>query len=109
MLMFGSFSVFGQADFNGIWDTGEDNTRVEIAEVDGAITGKIISSDNQKAQIGKVILKELKKDGRLWSGRIYAAKRGEWYDVEITPDEDVLKLKISVGFFSKSLEWKKTK
>ena len=38
---------------------------------------------------------------------IYAARRGELHDVEITPNTDVLELKISVGLFSKSLEWKK--
>jgi hypothetical protein len=54
-----------------------------------------------------VILKDLKEDGSRWSGRIYATQRGEWHDVEITPNTDVLELKISVGLFSKSLEWKK--
>ena len=38
---------------------------------------------------------------------IYAARNGEWHDVEIPPNTDVLELKISVGLFSKSLEWKK--
>ena len=102
-----SFSVFAQADLSGVWATGDDNTKIEITEVDGQVTGKIKSSDNQKAKIGKVILKDLKEDGNRWSGRIYAARRGEWHDVEITPNTDALELKIRVGLFSKSLEWKK--
>jgi uncharacterized protein (DUF2147 family) len=106
---FYSFSAFAQADFSGVWATGDDNTKIEISKEDEQITGKIKSSDNQKAKIGKVILKDLKEDGSQWRGRIYAARRGEWHDVKITPKKDVLELKISVGFFSKSLEWKKIK
>ena len=108
IVTFCSFSAFGQANFNGVWATGEDNTKIEISEVDGQITGKIKSSDNKKAKIGKVILKDLQKRGSKWTGSIYAAKRDEWHDVKITPNEDVLKLKISAGVFSKSLEWKKS-
>ena len=106
-LAFNSLAVFGQTDLSGVWDTDNDNTIVEISQVDDRYTGRIKSTDNEKAEIGKVILKDLKENGSEWNGRIYAAKRGEWYDVEITPDEDVLKLKISAGFLSKSVVWKR--
>lgn len=106
---FFSVSVVGQENFNGIWETGEDNTKIEIVEVDGQIIGKIKSSANSKAKIGRVILKDVYKEGSKLKGKIFAAKRGEWFDVEITPNEDVLTLKISKGLFSKSLEWEKTK
>ena len=104
-----SFSAFAQADLSGVWATGDDNTKIEIADVDGQVTGKIKSSDNQNAKIGKVILKDLKEDGNQWKGQIFAARRGEWHNVEIKPKKDVLELIISVGLFSKSLEWKKIK
>jgi uncharacterized protein (DUF2147 family) len=107
IVIFCSLPAFGQADLSGIWATGDDNTIIEISDVDGQFTGKIKSSDNQKAKIGKVILKDLKQNGSKWMGRIFAARRGEWHDVEIKPNKDVLELKISVGFFSKSLEWKR--
>jgi hypothetical protein len=106
---FCSFSVLGQASLNGVWATGEDNTKIEILEVDGQISGKIKSSNNEKAKIGKVILKDLNKKGGKCTGRIFAAKRGEWYDVKITPNKDVLEIKISVGLLSRSVEWKKVK
>jgi hypothetical protein len=109
ILTYCAFPVFGQSDFNGVWATGEDNTTIEISGSDGLITGKIKSSDNKKAKIGRVILKDLQKNGSKWTGRIYAAKRGEWHDVEIMPNGEVLKLKVTAGLFSKSLEWKKIK
>ena len=103
-----SFSVFGQSNLTGTWDTGEDNTIIEITEIEDKPTGKIKSSDNPKAKIGNVILKEVNKNGRIWKGKIYAAKRQEWYDAEITKKGDVLEIQISVGFFRKTVEWKKT-
>lgn len=100
-----SFSVFGQSNLIGTYDTGEDNTKIVISESDGTITGKIKSSDNPKAIIGKVMLKDLRKSGNSWEGKIYAAKRQEWYDAVITSKGNVLEIEISVGFFSKTLEW----
>ncbi len=102
-----STSVIAQSDLEGIWETGQENTKIEIAELNGQLTGKIKSSDNQKATIGKVILKDLKKDGSNWTGRLYAARRGEWYDVEITPNQRILELEIRAGIFSKSVVWKR--
>ena len=103
-----SYCASGQSNITGTWDTGEDNTVIEIIEIDGKPTGKIKASDNPKAKIGKIILKEVKKTGRIWNGKIYAAKRQKWYDAEITHKGDVLEIEISVGFFKKTLEWKKT-
>ena len=102
-----AYSLFGQSNLTGTWDTGEDNTIIEITEIEDKPTGKIKSSDNPKAKIGNVILKEVNKNGRIWKGKIYAAKRQEWYDAEITQKGDVLEIEISVGFFSKTLEWNK--
>lgn len=102
-----SFSAVAQSNLKGIWHTGKENTLIEISQSNGQWTGQIKSSDNEKAQIGKVTLKALKKDGSKWTGKIYAAKRKEWYDVEITPNNDILKLEIDVGLLNKSLEWRK--
>ena len=102
-----AYSLFGQSNLIGTWDTGEDNTIIEITEIDGKPTGKIKSSDNPKAKIGKVILKDVKQKGEIGEGKIYAAKRQEWYDAEITQKGDVLEIEISVGFFSKTVVWKK--
>jgi len=102
-----SISIFGQSNLNGTWGTGEDNTKIEISESDGKVTGKIKSSDNPKATIGNTMLKDLKKSDSSWKGKIYAAKRQEWHDAVLTQKGNILEIKISVGFFSKTVEWKR--
>jgi len=103
-----SFSVSGQCNFIGAWDTKEDNTIIVISESDSNILGKIESSDNPKAAVGKVILKDLKPNGNSWKGTIYAARRKQWYDAVITLKGNVLEIEIQVGFFSKTIEWNKS-
>lgn len=102
-----SYAIYGQNNLVGIWDTGENNTKIEIAAPDGVITGKIKSSDNPKAAVGKVILKDLKKEDTHWKGKIYAAKKKKWYDAVLSEKKEQLEINISVGFLSKTLTWKK--
>ena len=102
-----SFSTQAQSSLNGLWDTGENNTNIEVSEKNNQWVGLVKTSDT-KEDIGMLILKDLKKDGDKWTGKIYAPKRKEWYDVEIIAQEDNLKLKVSAGIFSKSLVWKKS-
>lgn len=108
-LFFFSFSSIAQSDISGIWLTGEENTKIEISESNGQLTGKIHSSDNPKAQVGKTMLKDLKQKGDTWTGQLYAAKRDKWVDVAITPKSEVLELKVKVGFVSRTIEWAKDK
>ena len=102
-----SYSIYGQSNIIGTWDTGEDNTIIVISESIGKVVGKIKSSDNSKAIIGKSLLKELKKSGAKWEGKIYAAKRQKWYDAILTQKGNILEIKISAGFFSKTVKWKR--
>ena len=92
----------------GTWNTLEDNTKIQISEQNGILIGKIKSSDNIKAQVGRLILKDLTKNGNSWNGKIFAAKKNEWYDVEITAKKNALNLKIQVGFLHKNLTWEKS-
>ncbi len=102
-----SYLMFGQSNLTGTWNTNDENTIIEIVKSKNLIIGKVKSSNNPKAKIGQIILKDLTKNGNTWTGKIYAPKKQEWYDVVITPKNNVLELEISVGFFSKTLEWKK--
>jgi uncharacterized protein (DUF2147 family) len=92
----------------GTWNTLEDNTKIQIIEQKGMLTGSIKSSDNTKAQVGRLILKDLVKSGNAWTGKIFAVKKNEWYDVEITANINKLNLKIQVGFLHKNLTWEKS-
>jgi len=102
-----SFSIQAQSTLDGLWDTGEANTKIDVSEKNSLWTGVVKASDIND-DIGELILKDLKKDGDKWTGKIYAPKRKEWYDVEIIAQENNLKLKVSAGIFSKSLDWKKS-
>jgi uncharacterized protein (DUF2147 family) len=109
LLMFSITYSSAQQSIEGLWETGKEESIIDISLSSEQLIGKIKSSNNKKAEIGKIILKELRKEGNKWVGKIYAAKRKKWYHVEIISKEDVLELKIGSGLMSKSLQWNKSK
>lgn len=104
---FAALSINAQDSIAGIWNTGDDNTKVEITENDGAFYGKIISSENAEAKIGNQILKDVKFSKGEGKGKMYAAKKGKWYDAVLKEKENQLEVKIKVGVMKKTLKWKK--
>jgi len=91
----------------GLWGTGEENTVIETYQKDGMWYGKIKSSDNVKAKIGKDILQDFTDVGGTWRGKLFAAKKGKLVDAEVTPSIHEMKIKVTVGMFNKKLTWKK--
>jgi hypothetical protein len=102
-----SYPALSQSDLNGMWETGQENSIIEIIEVNGNYTGILKSTDNDKAEIGRIMLRDLEQQGAVWSGQIFAAKRKKWLDVEITPGDNILELEIDAGIRSKSVKWKR--
>jgi len=98
--------VIGQEPIEGIWNTGKENTKVEIKLEDDQYTGTIMSSDNSKAPLGKLLLKEISTN-KPYRGKIFVARQKKWFDAEFTPADDTLTVKIMVGFRSRTVEWKK--
>lgn len=105
-VFFTTISINAQS-IAGVWNIGEDNTKVEITETNGVFNGKILSSDNAKAKIGNPILKDVKFSKGEWKGKMYAAKKGKWYDAVIKEKGNQMDVSIKVGFMSKTLKWKK--
>ncbi len=104
VLMFSTFA-FTQS-LEGIWNTGKENTKVEITEENGYYQGTIHSSNNPEATIGKVILKAGKvKNQEEFVGKIYAVKKGKWFDADFFPKGKKLTIKISAGWSTKTQEW----
>ena len=95
-------STNGQQGIEGLWDTGQYNTKIEII----GTNGKIYSSDNEKVTVGKIIVKELKKKGNNYKGKLYLFRRNQWVDAVFDPEGNFLVVNISVGWQSKSLKWK---
>lgn len=109
VLMIALFSVTNYAqsktDLVGEWVVGKQNTVVKIELQDDAYCGAIMSSDNPKVEIGKLMVKDLKEKKGKWKGKVYAPQRNEWYDAEFIPKENTLDVKIKVGFMSRTMEW----
>ena len=107
LLMFSVVYTSAQQSLEGLWKTGIEETLIKIFYSNEQLIGKIKSSNNEQAEIGKIILKDLESEGNKWVGKIYAVKRKEWYSVKIVPQKEKLDLKIGSGIFSKTLEWKR--
>jgi uncharacterized protein (DUF2147 family) len=106
--LFTIFQNLPEHSIIGTWNTLEDNTSIQIIEQKGILFGRIKASDNTKAQVGRLILKDLVKSGNAWTGKIFAVKKNQWYDVEITSEKNSLNLKIQIGFLHKNLKWEKS-
>ena len=104
-LLLSSFSINAQQGIEGLWDTGQENTKIQIIST----VGKIYSSDNEKATVGKLIVKELKKINNTYKGKLYLIKRNRWVDAEFVRNGNFLNVTISAGLQSKSLKWKLVK
>jgi hypothetical protein len=98
-------SMFAQTDISGTWNTGDQNTMVKIEQADGVYTGTIISSDNDKAEPGTLIMKDVKPKKDKLEGKLFAIRKGKWLDAELLPSDDKLVITISVGFRGKTVEW----
>ena len=106
VMFFTTISMNAQS-LAGVWNTGEDYTKIEISEDNGVYNGKIHYSDNAKAKIGNLILKDVKFSNGKGEGKIYAAKKRKWYDAILEENGNKLNITIKVGFMSKTLTWEK--
>ena len=72
-------------------------TKVEIKKEGDVYNGTVVKSDVEKA-IGKVVLRDFKKDGDEWKGKFYAVKRDRMVDATLKPTgEDAMEMVVSAG------------
>jgi len=107
LVLFSAVSLHAQQAITGNWNTGKDNTTIEITEVDGVCKGKIISSDNAKAPVGKLLLRDVKLVDGVWKGQLFAAKKKKWMDAVLAAEGEQLLVTVKAGMMSKKLKWKK--
>ncbi len=87
------------------WLNGDQNSKVQTYQKDGKWYGKLVSSDNPQAPIGRdVLMGFVKKEGD-WQGKVYVVRRDKVLDGTIEPHLDKLLIEVSVGFFSKHVQW----
>ncbi len=108
-ILFLSITLSAQTSIVGTWNTGQENTIVEIDQENEHWLGKIQSSDNTDAVIGKTILKDLEPKGDSWTGLIFLAKRQKWAKVKITSRAAQLDLVVTYGLLKKRLAWSQEK
>ena len=104
-ILFSTLTMNAQQSIAGIWNTGKDNTKIEITAVNGVYEGIIVSSDNAKAKIGKILLKDIQSVGGKWKGKLFAAKKGKWMDAVLEEKGSQLVITVSAGWMSKTIEW----
>lgn len=96
-------------DIDGFWKHADEPGWIEISLDDGK--GTVVRNDKFPERVGREILKDLVADdaeAETWRGQIYAEKMGEYKDAEITlADPDRMKIKVKVGFMSRTLEWQR--
>lgn len=102
-----TLTVNAQSPLEGHWNTGKENTVIDIQKVDEGFEGRIFSSDNPKAPQEKLIVKDVIKVGEAYEGKLYALKRGKWFDAVFSPKGEVLEIVVSAGFMKKTVEWTK--
>jgi hypothetical protein len=94
-------------ELKGTWHTGRNNTLIEIYNKDNALYGKVISSDNPEAPVGKDVLEKITRDGDTWKGTMYSWKKDRRADVTLETTGNSLKIKIDVGLFPFTLLWER--
>lgn len=106
MLLLGAVPMNAQS-IEGLWNTGNENTLVDIQKANDTYQGTISASDNSKVAKGKLLVKNVVKKGNTYKGKIYAIKRGKWYDAEFKPKNEQLLVTVLTGFGSKIMTWNK--
>ena len=106
-ILFLAITMHAQASLSGIWNMGQDNTIIEITEVNGTYEGRIKSSENANAKIGNLILKDVKSIAGKWNGKLYSPKKKEWFDAVLKAEGKQLLVTIKSGRMNKTLEWAK--
>lgn len=106
-ILFGAITMHAQESLTGIWNMGQDNTKIEITKNNGIHEGRILSSDNPNAKDGSLILKDVKSVGGKWNGKLYAPKKKQWFDAVLIVEGKKLSVTVKSGWSSKKVEWTK--
>mgnify|MGYP006197470369 CR=1 FL=1 len=82
----------------GIWVHKEDTSRIEIYEVNGKLSGKLISSRNPFLETNIEVLKNLEyKDGK-WQGELYIPKKKRWVQAILEEKNNLLIIELDLGY-----------
>ncbi len=99
------------ADLGGFWQHEELPAWIEVRFDNGIGTGTVVRNDEYPERVGRILLKDIAMDGEAqggWRGQVYAERFEEYKDAEISlPQPDLMRIKVKVGFMSRTVEWKR--
>ena len=99
-------SLCSAEGISGFWQHPKDPVWIEVISTEGH--GLAVRNDNDPSSIGFAVLKEVTagdQDGR-WTGQVFVPQLGGYKRVELSlPTADTLKMKVKIGFLTRSLEW----
>lgn len=93
----------------GFWKHAEGPVWIEITTDEEVGKGVVLRNDAYPERVGREMLKDLRTDDKqdgLWRGQVYAEKRGDYHESEISlPGADQMQIKVKVGFMSRTIDW----
>jgi uncharacterized protein (DUF2147 family) len=89
----------------GKWQTDQPGNVVEISALEGKYVGKLLKSSSSAVPTGTVILRDVRKSGSAWVGKIFVPKHGRVLDAEITIVGQTMEIKVAAGPSTKTLKW----
>jgi uncharacterized protein (DUF2147 family) len=99
-------SLCSAEGISGFWQHPKDPVWIEVTSEAG--NGLAVRNDNDPSSIGFAVLKEVtvgEQKGR-WTGQVFVPQLGSYKRVELSlPTADTLKMKVKIGFLTRSLEW----
>jgi uncharacterized protein (DUF2147 family) len=99
-------SLCSAEGISGFWQHPKDPVWIEVTSAAG--NGLAVRNDNDPSSIGFAVLKEVtvgEQKGR-WTGQVFVPQLGSYKRVELSlPTADTLKMKVKIGFLTRSLEW----
>ena len=101
-------NVCAASDLSGFWQHPKNPVWLDVNEAIG--TGIAVRNDDDPSSLGFAVLKEIVPGPRegQWSGQVYVPQLGDYKRVTVTlPDANTLKMKVKIGFISRSVEWTK--
>ena len=101
-------NVSAASDLNGFWQHPKEPVWLQVNEAMG--TGIAVRSDDDPSSVGFAVLKGVVTGPKeeQWSGQVYVPQLGDYKRVIVTlPNANTLKMKVKIGFISRSVEWTK--
>lgn len=94
----------------GMFLTAEGRRTVEVRCTDGRCVGRVAKDDDHPDLVGRIVLKDLVEDGKVWKGKGVLPRKGKEFPVEVSlPDSTTLRLKAKAGMFGGSRDWKRVR